>query len=345
MKPYDRGQDRWVRAPRWSAAVGMVLWLALWGVPGYAPDAVINLLLLAPLVTVPLTLALTAAPRDDGAHALAYRAAVALQPIGAIAGVLSFGQGPGALAAWLSAVWLAVLGCVVAFGLERTWRLGVRPWRWSEVSIGAGLVMVSVGGIWWVFSRAGMQPSDLELTQAFFHAVGMEPVFFSAAIVLLTAVHFHYAGFAAPVLVGLAGRLMPPQGWARRLYQAGTCALLAGIPMTAVGITASPWVEALAAWTLAAGLTTVGVLTLALGLKRLRPLGAQVLVGLASLAVIVSMGFAALYAYGEIVEHQRLSLGTMALSHGVLNALGFALVGLSGWTLADLRGQAPSPQA
>jgi hypothetical protein len=51
------------------------------------------------------------------------------------------------------------------------------------------MLYLPIGGAWLVASRLGIQPLG-----------------FGDTIVLLTAVHFHFAGFAAPVLAGLAGR-------------------------------------------------------------------------------------------------------------------------------------------
>ena len=64
----------------------------------------------------------------------------------------------------------------------------------------AGLVYLAVGGGWTVLAWGGLRPLG-----------------FAAPIVLLTAVHFHYAGFALPLLTGLAGRNLPRGVWPARL--------------------------------------------------------------------------------------------------------------------------------
>jgi hypothetical protein len=45
------------------------------------------------------------------------------------------------------------------------------------------------------------------------------------------------------------------------------------------------------------------------------------------------MALALAYAVGEVTSHAIVSLGQMARIHGPLNALGFVLTGLVGWTL------------
>ena len=82
----------------------------------------------------------------------------------------------GDLAALLSLPWLAVTALISLEGLLRIARRGLAPL--SDLCRDAGLVFLLVGGLWTTASRWGMRPLD-----------------FDEAIVLLTANHFHYAGF------------------------------------------------------------------------------------------------------------------------------------------------------
>jgi hypothetical protein len=50
--------------------------------------------------------------------------------------------------------------------------------------------------------------------------------------VLLTAIHFHYAGFALPLLTGLAGRAL-----GGRIARIASLGVIAGVPLVAFGIT------------------------------------------------------------------------------------------------------------
>ena len=84
----------------------------------------------------------------------------------------------------------------------------------------AGLLYLSVGGIWLVLFRLGETPLALG-----------EP------IILLTAVHFHYAGFAASVLAGATGRALPSAGGLFRIVALG---VTGGTFLVAVGFLLSP---------------------------------------------------------------------------------------------------------
>ena len=62
---------------------------------------------------------------------------------------------------------------------------------------------------------------------------------FSDAIVQLTAVHFHYAGFALPIVAGYAASYLGRSPLVPAL-------VIIGVPATAVGITVGGWLEWLA---------------------------------------------------------------------------------------------------
>jgi hypothetical protein len=86
-----------------------------------------------------------------------------------------------------------------------------------------------------VISRAGLRPQD-----------------FSHTIVLLTAVHFHFAGFVLPILSGLAARDFEQQtsrGPSRSKYASSRfdsvmlVAICVGVPLVGLGISLSAHVE------------------------------------------------------------------------------------------------------
>src|SRR5258705_449888 len=85
--------------------------------------------------------------------------------------------------------------------------VGVRPVR--ELCLDAGLVFLLVGGLWATASRAAMRPLGFDDT-----------------VVLLTANHFHYAGFIVPIVAGLAGRRLPG-----RLGDLTALGVIAGVPL------------------------------------------------------------------------------------------------------------------
>jgi hypothetical protein len=297
-----------------SAIVGALAWLGLlgWGRRGDSPFWVVELLfLLAPLVLVPLALALLGEPGIE-------REARRLQPGCALAALLSFLAPRGPAAAVLAAPWLAFTGLLALHGLARLRRRGLSPP--AELAIDAALLFLPIGAGWLVLSRLGAAPLGFE-----------EP------IVLLTAVHFHYAAFTALVLIGLAGRALVGSS----VYPGIVYATIIGTPLVAAGITASPFLELVGTAAIAVALCTLATATLSRIVPRL-PGAPRVLLGLSASSILVSMPLALIWAAGRFLDQPTVALSTMARTHGTANALGFALCGLLGWTLAGRRNQGTS---
>jgi YndJ-like protein len=178
------------------------------------------------------------------------------------------------------------------------------------------LIYLAIGGAWAVSDRLGFRPLD-----------------FDPVIVLLTAIHFHYAGFALPLVTGLAARRL--DGGTARLAAAG---VIAGVPLVAIGITstqlkAGPLIESLAAWVLAAA----GILTASLHLRLAfapgRPL-VRCLWAVAAVSLAGSMVLAAMYGSRFYIALSWLDIPWMRAFHGTANALGFGLAGLLAWVMA-----------
>ena len=102
------------------------------------------------------------------------------------------------------------------------------------------MVYLPIGGAWLVASRLGIQPLG-----------------FGDTIVLLTAIHFHFAGFAAPLLAGFAGRAVRDRQTASQVVALAATGIILGTPLVAAGITFSPAVALVGAaivstWSVAA---------------------------------------------------------------------------------------------
>ncbi|MCI0359078.1 MAG: YndJ family protein, partial [Planctomycetaceae bacterium] len=192
----------------------------------------------------------------------------------------------------------------------------------------AAMLFLSVGGGWAVISRAGLRPKD-----------------FSDAIVLLTAVHFHYAGFVLPVVAGLSASDMErrraeqtpspqpsPNRRGRLVDRVMLAAIIAGVPLVGVGISLSPDLEVAAAILLTLGCMLLAVRQLQAAIASQNSTRLTLL-GISSLALVSAMGLAAVYAVGEFTGRQWLSIPTMIRTHGVFNAIGFATCGLAGWAV------------
>ena len=212
------------------SAAGFLVWLALWlPIPfaGRVPGLIDRLFLLAPLAIVPLGMRLQLFPR----------AITVAQPVCAALVVVSFLSRTGIAAGLLAVPWLLLgAGCGL-IGLLRLRRGGVR--RVDELCLHAALVYWSVGCLWLVISR-----------------LGMNPLGFSDDIVLLTAVHFHYAGFGALTMLGMTGRFANGM-----LYRGTAWGAITGIPFLALGITFSASLECAAALLLAASLVSAAGFT------------------------------------------------------------------------------------
>ncbi len=298
-----------------SALLGVTIWLALLvgRLAGNESLGVIELmLLLAILVFVPLGLELAATPDKTGRNAVVYRLARFLQPIGAVMAAASFLTPIGFWSGMLASVWFGVSGLIAVYGVTRI--LSRRKIRIEEFCIDAALLYLPVGGAWLLATR-----------------VGFAPLGFGGVIALLTAVHFHYAGFIAPIIAGMTGRTLDPArepAWG--FYKIAGAGIVAGPPLVAMGITLSKEMEVVSAAVLAvcmsvhAGLLLVAVRPLLASPK------ARVLLGTAALSSVVAMFFACLYALGMYTERFFISIPQMALVHGCTNGL-FALCGLLGW--------------
>jgi len=292
-----------------SAGVGGLLWmmLAIAAASGRLGLGIVELLfLIAPVAIVPLGLRLL----DTGT--LLDRIALWLQPIGALLVVAAFLTASGSLAATMTLPWLAI-ALLLALGAARLLLRSslTEPAQICEV---AARLYLLVGAVWLFCSRAGASPLD-----------------YAEPIVLLTAVHFHYAGFVVPLYAGALGRsLKNSVGPQRVLFLLGAWGAIAAPGLVAAGFVFSPLLRLIAVLLSAASLLLLSSLTLQLA-PAIRPATARVLLVISAGSAPIGMALAGLYAAGEFRETLILDISQMAWLHGPLNALGFSLCGLLGW--------------
>lgn len=281
---------------------------------------------LAVACVVPLGVSVAADAVGDDGHE-----AGALQQLLAVAapfGLASFVTGVGALAGGLAGVWLLATLAVALRGWQR---LAVRgPSPLALLAVDLGHLYLPVGAAWLVASRAGLTPMG-----------------FYEPIVLYTAAHFHYAGFAAPVVLGLLGASLRADGasaggalpW---VYRLAAGVVMAGVPLVAVGITVSRSLESPAAVVLGGGMLLAAGLLMREGRRRVgvaawRSRASGALLAVAGLALVLSMSFAVAFALtgsaGRAAPGGRVSFHLMAAVHGAANALGFALGALLAFAL------------
>jgi hypothetical protein len=276
------------------------------------------MLLLAALVLMPMAWSLVRDFEDTGWAARLWRFDLKVHFPAALLLLAAFllPPGPGALLCALP--WAVVLGIMAVDGILRIRRHGFAPL--GLLCRDVGLVYASIGGAWLLADRAGWAPLG-----------------FAPEIVLLTAVHFHFAGLVLPVVAGLALNRRPQS----RLAQGSTWLVLLGVPLVAVGITTVQlggpvWVELVAAWVLVLGGLGVAWQHLVLTcVERTVCPAARGLWLVAGLSLAGGMVLAALYASrGYFAPLPWLDIPWMRALHGTLNALGFSLAALLGWCRA-----------
>jgi ABC-type Fe3+ transport system permease subunit len=113
-------------------------------------------------------------------------------------------------------------------------------------------------------------------------------------------------------------------------------AIIVGTPLLAVGITASPVIEIVAACLLATGCVLVALLQIRVAWRQGSPT-ALTLLSASSMSLLAGMGLALFYAASEFLAAAWIDIPTMIPLHGTANAFGFALLGLLGWSLAERR--------
>lgn len=303
---------------RFSGVVGVAFVAALWlGWIG-SLSLLEKALSLGIWVVVPFGLSMIPQEPDDAPAWRLYQALALAQPVCALCAYLSLAQEKwGISAALLASAWLLVtIGC----GFLGLFRLLGRPWRWdAELCVDVALAYVVVGGVWFVSARLGYQLLGFDMT-----------------IVFLTAVHFHFASFAGPLVTGLVGRSIPAQAkWGQRLYKLVVFSVVLMPGVIAIAFSRIPLLEAAAVCAFALSLCVLGVLMLGWVMPRQSSWPIKGLLLISGLSLFVSMALAIAYTYGKFMQQDVVSISYMAKTHGLINALGFALCGLCAFLLME----------
>ncbi|MFE1377525.1 YndJ family protein [Streptomyces sp. NPDC058740] len=236
---------------------------------------------------------------------------------------------PGALALWLPRSPLAAaLACcyalaTLALALHAPARLLVtRSLAPAEVAVLTALVTPAVAGLALVAERAGHELFG-----------------FGLGILALTVPHFHFAGFTAALVAGLVCRTTGgrPARFAALSVPLGTLLVL-------LGYFVDDWAELAGALVLTAGMWAVALPTW----RELRTTAAdpvtRALLGTSAAVLAATMLLALSWALGEATGLPHPSLTWMAATHGLGNALGFALCSLLAWRrLRALPATGPTP--
>jgi hypothetical protein len=290
------GSDR-----RVTAGVGLATWIVgLIALPMTA-SLQARILLLAPLVIVPQLL--DALPRQ----ALPVRVSGLIALVAALPLLGAMAATPGPIAAALALPWLGLTG---ALGVAAAWR-GLRrlpgilaPARAPELGVLAACGFLGVSGLFLVFDRLAVQPGG-----------------FSADIILLTAVHFAFAGFGLLAVASMVAESRPAM--AIPVY-----GFLFGIPLTAAGFVLG--VMPLNA--LGATVTGLSGIVLAIGLLSDHgPAGRarRTAWKLAGLALLIGMPMGIAWSVSIALGSSFLDLDRMVRTHGALNSLAVLLIAVA----------------
>ncbi len=326
IPPLPSGRGRNDKQHWWaagSATIGAAAWAgtAVAARAGIARMGAVELIFLfAPLVAVPLAMALGRAISGSG---WCDGAASRLQPLGAALVVTAMWLPPGRNAGLAALGWMLVCVLLAGGGLVELIRA---PWPdaggGARATLAVAKIDLAVGGAWLVASRLGMRPMGIQ-----------EP------IGLLTAVHFHFAGFATATIAAatlLSAEKRGPQLWLKRVVE-----LIVGLPyVIAAGFLISPALKMGAALMFSASVAVLAIFLRAHGM-RAHDATARVLLQVASAAVFAGMVLSGTYAIADFLGSDVLTIPQMARTHGILNAVGFCMLGLLGW-LVENSSQSPA---
>ena len=263
-----------------------------------------SLLVLAPLLLVPLTYPLIH-PSHSFSPSLLF---------GGLAFGISYLLPTGYMAGGLALVWL-LCTLLLAWNQIHHYRQRKREDKTSYAGLAAFLYL-PVGAAWALADRLGLQPMG-----------------FQSTIVLLTAVHFHFAGF----LLLVAGHriLTLPSNTYKVSWD---LLLVLGVPLVALGITLSQWEGPAWMETLSATVMAIGGLGVAaLHLNTSRQIQSTLVrwawrVG--ALCLSIGMCLAIAYGWRPFFSLDFLSIPWMYAVHGTLNFLGVGLL-VIGWSFFD----------
>jgi hypothetical protein len=293
--------------------LGAVIWVAL-AVASFSPKAHLGIIevlfLLGPWLVVPLGADLikgTSNSKSSGVLDSVLFAAASLT-------TASFFLDNRTAAAWFAGSWLLVCAAFAGDGLRRFVISGTNSLTQFCFAVGEGYLLVA--GAWLVASRAGLQL-----------------LAFREPIVLLTAVHFHFAGFASAVFAGLADEAFVGRR-GRRLLRMALLAVVLGPGILGLAFLVGPKVKLVAVLLIALGQFGLAGGMVRVGTAAKNRIGRSLLF-VAGASVAAGMILAAVWAVGEYPLQAFVNIRQMAEFHGVLNAVGFVVCGMVGWRVLD----------
>ncbi len=197
-----------------------------------------------------------------------------------------------------------------------------------EIAVATALVSPSIAGTALMAERAGYRLFGFDLD-----------------ILALTVPHFHFAGFAAALVAGLVCRAVQGRAVQDRAVQDrgaqdrsadglsrwAAYSVPAGTLLVLLGYFVDDWAELAGAVVLTGGMWAVALLTW----RDVRPGGrdrtTRTLLTTSAAVLVATMLLALWWAAGEATGLVHPTLTWMAATHGLGNALGFALCSVLAW--------------
>jgi hypothetical protein len=315
----SRGRRR-ATGPEADVIAGIAVWVVVFALStGPLADRVgvlEGLWLLAPLVVVPMGLALLRPPRElVREFGLARRLALptALLVVG---GILAE---PGAVAALLAAPWVAVTVLALWVGLR--W-LAIAPSMRAKIVVPvAGLVFLAASAAALVAWQGQLRPAgSSDITMA------------------LVAVHAAFAGFGVAVAADRTRAAATRRRGRSTAGAAGLASVAAAAVLLAGFLSDDRTIGLLGSVLLAASLLVLALVTLVYALRRERAAGASALLVVSSGSLLFALALAVQYAFARWNDSYTLSISRMLELHGTVSGLGFVVGALLGWTLAAVPG-------
>ncbi|MEU8777249.1 YndJ family protein [Streptomyces sp. NPDC048606] len=241
--------------------------------------------------------------------------AARLWPLAALPAAVCLWLPRGGAATALAGAYALAAVALAAVAVALLWR-AARGGRWDgsraprEVAAFTALLSPSVAATALVAERAGYRLFGFDLD-----------------ILALTVPHFHYAGFAAALIAGLVCRAAP----GRRGARGAAYSVPAGTLLVLLGYFVDDWAELLGAAVLTGGMWAAALTTWRELLPRERDRTTAALLAGSAAVLVATMLLALWWAVGEATGIVHPTLTWMAATHGLGNALGFAVCGLLAW--------------
>ncbi|MDX6259333.1 MAG: hypothetical protein QOH84_1021 [Kribbellaceae bacterium] len=226
-------------------------------------------------------------------------------PVAAVPGVISLWLGRGPLSITLASIYLAgtlALVVLASNDLVRRKRLRAR-----EIALYTALATPAIAALALVAERSSYELFGFSLT-----------------VLSLTVAHFHFAGFAAALVACLV-----VESTTAKTATAAAISVPLGTGIVLLGFFLGDPVELAGAAVLTAGMWLVGWTMWRR--SRTADRSTKALLILSAATLMVTMLLALSWALGHVVATPYLPPRWMVATHGLANALGFALCGLLAW--------------